>query len=303
MRGRTRIGLGVAVLAALAGLVLWNVARRPGPEMPRTQPRARPALPAPDYEPLRRQVAEFVYTRPGVTFGIYFKDLVSGAAFGINADEPIAAASTVKVPIVLYLNTLAARGELDMSERVVYRQATDYTDGAGILQFTARDGDTYSLRALATLAITISDNVATRMLLRRLGRDNVASFMRGLGGATVYPGGENVTTARDMGAYVDGVLLFAREHPVLGSRLLDDMAHSIYHVGLPGRLPPGVMVAHKEGDVAGMAGDVGVVLGRRPYILCVLSRGIGDLDAAFADIAHISRLAYDFQERLPGGGR
>ncbi len=289
MKNRVGIGWGVAMLVALAGLVLWSVT---------------PALEKPDYAHLKRQIEDFIKTRPGVTFGIFFKDLISGQTFGINEDRPMPAASTTKLPVVLYLNTLAAQGKLDMAERVAYRAETDYSGQGGILQNTAREGDTYSLRALANLAVTISDNTATRMLLRRLGRDNVAAFMRELGGTTVYPfSGANLTTARDMGRYVEATLDFAREHPVLGSRLLDDLAHSIYHVGLPGRLPPDIMVPHKEGEIGGVADDVGVVLSRRPYILCVLSQGVGDVDAAFADIARISRLIYDFQERLaaPGG--
>lgn len=301
-----RTGIGVLVAVLLAALTFWSIMRL-GP-VRRTEPRPRmeapqPAVKTPDYTVLRRQLEDFIANRPGQTFGIFFKDLTSGTSFGINAETPIPAASTVKVPIVLYLNTLAADGKLDMSERVAYRRDTDYTDGAGVLQFAARDGDTYSLRVLANLAITVSDNIATRMLLRRLGKDDVAAFMRRIGGRTVYPGGANVTTAADMGAYMEAVLNFAREHPVLGSRLLDDMANSIYHVGLPGRLPAGVMVPHKEGDVSGMAGDVGVVLSRRPYILCVLIENIADLDQAFADIARISRLAYDFQEKAAAPAR
>ncbi len=53
--------------------------------------------------------------------------------------------------------------------------------------------------------------------------------------------------------------------------------------------------------MAGMAGDVGVVMSRRPYILCVLINGVTDVDGAFADIAHLSRMVYDYQERLAAG--
>ncbi|MDI6814312.1 MAG: serine hydrolase, partial [Desulfitobacteriaceae bacterium] len=97
--------------------------------------------------------------QPGV-YGIYFQDLTSGAEFDLNGDEPITAASTVKVPAVLYLNHLIAQDKLRWDDRVAYDSARDYQGGSGILQFAARDGDTYSLRVLANLAITISDNIA-----------------------------------------------------------------------------------------------------------------------------------------------
>ncbi|HHY47191.1 MAG TPA: serine hydrolase [Firmicutes bacterium] len=261
---------------------------------------SRPAVDsaaAPDYEALRQELLEYLQGQDAV-FGIYFKDLKSQKTVEINAEEPIEAASTVKVPVVLYLNTLVAEGKEDWRTRVTYNSATDYQDGAGILQFTARDGDSFSLRVLANLAITISDNIANRMLMRHLGRDNIIAFMKEIGGKTVYPGGQNVTTARDMAAYMEAVLDFAQKHPEEGKRLLDDMANPIYHVGLPGKLPPGLIVAHKEGDVSGVANDVGIVFASRPYILVVLSRGAYDVDQGFANIASISRIVYDYQESL-----
>ncbi|MEW5763281.1 MAG: serine hydrolase, partial [Bacillota bacterium] len=217
----------------------------------------------------------------------------AGVSFGIDEHKPFPAASTVKLPVVLYLYTLAADGSVDWQERLAYRPATDYQDGCGILRHHAREGQTYSLRTLATLAITLSDNVAYRMLLRRLGQDRVARFMRFLGGQTVFPRGQNVTTAADMGAYLWGLLRFTARHGRAGERLLDDLAHTIYHVGLPGELPERTLVAHKEGEIEGVANDVGIVFGERPFILAVLSRGWNEPSAGFAAIARLARLAWN----------
>jgi len=258
------------------------------------------AAQAPDYTPLRQELLRYLDGKPA-TYGIYFKDLISGTEFGINDREPIHAASTIKVPVVLYLNTLAAQGKVKWEDRVTYRSDVDYQGGAGVLQFAARDGDRYSLRVLANLSVTVSDNIAYRMLVRYLGKEKIAQFMRSLGGEVVFPDGTAMTTARDMGRYIQAVLDFARQHPEPGKRLLDDMANPIYHIGLPGELPPYVTVAHKEGDVWGVTNDVGVVFGSRPYILCVLIKGVDDLDQGFAEIAHISKIVYDYQERVDNG--
>lgn len=250
----------------------------------------------PDYQPLKTQLEDYVAGQPG-TFGIYFMDLNSSASFDINGNEPIKAASTVKAPAVLYLNSLVAQGRLRWDDRVAYSSKQDYQEGSGILQYSARDGNTYSLRVLSNLAITISDNVAYNMLVHYLGKDTIAEFMRDMGGQTVFPNGENITTARDMGRYMKAALDFSRNNPVPGERLLDDMANPIYHVGLPGKLPPQIKVAHKEGDVWGVANDTGIVFARRPFILVVLSSGETDVDKGFARIADISRMVYDYQEK------
>lgn len=251
----------------------------------------------PDYSPLKAQLERFVATRRA-TFGIYFVDLPSGRTIGINENEWIPAASTVKIPIALYLNELVAQGKIRWEDRMAYDSSVDYSGGAGALQFFARDGDTYSMRVLANLMITVSDNVAWRMLTRHLGKDNIADYMRRLGGETVYPNGENITTAKDMGKYMMAVLDFRRRHPQLGDRLIDDLSHTIWHVGLPGRLPAHLRVAHKEGDITGVADDVGIVFASRPYILVVLSKNVPDIEEGFRDIAAISRIVYDYQEGL-----
>lgn len=311
MRSRWLPVLAVVVVAGLFGLVAL-LGRRPAPR-PTPSRIARPApaqpakpapatpqpppAPAPDYEPLRQQLSAYLATR-AARYGVYFKDLRSGKAIGINENEAFPAASCIKAPLVLYLNQLVANGRESMDTRVVYRKAAHYTGGAGILHMAASEGDSYSLRVLSNLAITISDNVATWMLLDHLGRENFKAFLRSIGGTTVYPGDENRSTARDMATYMQAILDFAQRHPALGERLLDDMSHPIYHVGLPGELPPSVRVAHKEGDLAGVSDDVGIVFAKRPFIFAVLSEGQPDPLAGFPEIARLTRIAYDYQQGL-----
>ncbi len=325
MRGLpVRSVLLVFALAALAAAALLLAAERvrrqpaPGAPTPRgpVAPRGAPlqppapgasgqprpagdgpaAAPAPDYGPLVERVRAFLAGEAAV-YGVYFQDLFSGAVWGIEADRPFPAASTYKVPLVLFLYEEAAAGRISLDERLVYDPDTDYRTGAGILHLEGVPGRSYSLRVLANLSITISDNVAAAMLLRRLGRDRLAAFKSRLGGRIVFPEGRNVSTAADMGRYVKEVLAFARRHE-LGRVLLDHMSNSIYDVGLPGLLPAGVRVAHKEGDVSGVSDDVGVVYGRHPFILCVLSEGQADVEEGFRTIARLTRLVYDYQESV-----
>ncbi|MBC7323812.1 MAG: serine hydrolase, partial [Moorella sp. (in: Bacteria)] len=251
---------------------------------------------APDYAPLQRQIENFLADKPG-TYGIYFKDLISGQSFGINADTPLPAASTVKLPAVLFINHLVSQGKLDWQQKLTYNSATDYQGGSGILQFSVKDGDKLTLRTLTTMAITTSDNIAYNMLKNFVGKGSIAGYMQSLGGRTVFPNGQNLSTARDMATYVQAALDFAKANPD-GRRLLDDMANSIYNEGIPLQIPDGVTVAHKEGFIWGSPDDVGVVFGSRPFIVTVLSEGVEDADQGFANIATITKMMYDYQENL-----
>ncbi|MDI6895448.1 MAG: class A beta-lactamase-related serine hydrolase [Bacillota bacterium] len=281
------IMLPVALVITTAGAPL----AAPGGTMPKWQPA---------YEPLREQIQGYLAGDPA-TYAVYFLDLQSGRDFGINADLPIPQASTVKVPIVLYVNHLVAQGRASWADRVAYQPATDYRTGAGALQFFAGDGQTYSLRVLSNLAITLSDNVAKAMLVRHLGADNIRQFAASLGASHPNLDGGEPTTARDMAIYLQAVLRLARENPELGWRMIDDLSHTIWHVGLPGQLPPGLQVAHKEGDITGVSNDVGIVFSSHPYILCILSQGQQDIEAGFRKISEISRLVYDYQEQVYRG--
>lgn len=250
----------------------------------------------PSYAALQKQIQDYLATQEG-TYGVYFKDLTTGKSFGINADMPLPAASTVKLPTVLFINDLVAKGILDWQQKLTYNSSTDYQGGSGILQFSAKNGDRYTLRTLTTQAITVSDNIAYNMLRNFVGRSSVANYMQSIGGQTVFPNGQNLSTARDMGTYVQAALDFAKTKPD-GRRLLDDMANGIYNEGIPAMIPNMVTVAHKEGFVWKSPCDVGVVFGSRPFIVTVLSKDVENDVQGFKNIATISKMMYDYQENL-----
>lgn len=254
---------------------------------------------------LKASVEEYVKNKPG-TFGVYYFDLKTGAHFGINEKEPLPAASSIKIIPALYLYRQAAAGKISLEEEMTYNPDTDWAGGAGTIRWNAAPGQAYTLRELAKLLIRVSDNVAWKMLNRRLGLDNLKAFMRDLGGKTIYPEGQNWSTAEDLTTYMRAVLRFSEENPELGGLLIEDLTHTTSDKeGVPALLPGDVRVGHKVGALAGVANDVSVVLlPDRPYILTVLTKDVGaSEDPGFEAIAEISRMVYDYKQRqkLPGG--
>ncbi len=108
-----------------------------------------------------------VITGDGVAVGVYARHFGSGREIAVNAGRRFPTASTVKVPILFALYRKAAAGEIDLQRRVALEEF-HRTAGSGVLQ-DLDPGIQPTVRDLATLMITVSDNQATDMLYQLLG--------------------------------------------------------------------------------------------------------------------------------------
>ncbi len=104
---------------------------------------------------------------------------VGGQRFGRDEDTPFPAASLIKLPLLVLALRSAERGELDLDERV--RLAAEHrATGSGLLQDLDL-GLNPSWRDLLTLMIVVSDNLATNLVLARLGLAAVNAALPDLG--------------------------------------------------------------------------------------------------------------------------
>jgi beta-lactamase class A len=231
---------------------------------------------------------------------VEIKDLTTGAMSAINPDANMPAASTIKIPVMVEVFRQIALGKFDLN-RSVTLMSSDRDWGWGDLA-DARVGSRYPVSKLLTLMITESDNTATNMLIRLVGRWNINHTMAGLG----------LTNTR-VGDYIrsEGDIRALRTSPADMVSLLDAMAHdqlvdswssremiSIlsgqHHNGLlPVPLPKGLQIAHKTGSLHDTLNDVGIVyLESTPYIIAVLTTHLADLDAGARFIQGVSKMAY-----------
>jgi beta-lactamase class A len=102
-----------------------------------------------------------------VDAGVYALHFGTGREIAVNADRRFPTASTFKVPLLFALYRKAAAGEIDLRQRVTL-EARHRVAGSGILQDLDL-GLAPTIRDLATLMITVSDNQATDMLYAMLG--------------------------------------------------------------------------------------------------------------------------------------
>ena len=207
--------------------------------------------------------------------GVIALDEAGVVHFEHEADRIFTAASVVKIVLVMALYAEAAEGRLSLDERL---PVGDPVEGSGILRLVPGVRE-LPVRDLAALAIAVSDNAATNVLLDRLGPERVAVRLAGWG----------VTQSRlqrkmfDLEAKARGLenLMTPRETALLLLRLLRgecvDRATSDAVIALLRAcqdstmlrryLPHDVVVAHKTGWLDGIRNDAGIVWGQRPVVV------------------------------------
>lgn len=248
---------------------------------------------------LHTRLASFTSRAPGHV-ALFVKDLTTGLSTGINAAANMPAASTIKIPVMVEVFRQMAAGTFDLNHEVTLR-SSDRDWGWGDLA-NVRPGTRYSVSRLLWLMITESDNTATNMLMRLVGRTNINATMLRLGLRQTV-----------VGDYIrsDGDIRSLRTSPADMAHLLSSMAHDDlvdewssremiailtgqHHNGLlPEPLPIGTQVAHKTGTLHDTLNDVGIVfLGSEPYIIAVMTTHLPTLDAGRQFIRGVSRLAY-----------
>lgn len=132
---------------------------------------------------LQQQIETIAQGVDGIV-GAYIKDLTSGTEVAYNADTPFPMASVVKVPILHELYRQAEAGSVDLGKRILFA-AQHLVPGSGILQ-DLDFGIAPTLKDLATLMITVSDNAATDLVIEQIGLAQVEAAMHTLGLTSTY---------------------------------------------------------------------------------------------------------------------
>jgi beta-lactamase class A len=140
-----------------------------------------------------RDVAR-ILDRAQVDGWLHVVDIDRGAEVAVGADTPVALASAFKLIVLVALYRAADAGALDLRERRVVPAAGRTAGVTGLAAL--RDDAELSLRDLAQLMITVSDNAAADAVLDRVGLGAVTATVADLGLA-----GTSVTqTCRDLHA-------------------------------------------------------------------------------------------------------
>jgi len=241
--------------------------------------------------------------------GLLFVDLDTGAYVGVESATPFAAASTIKIPILIAFFEDVDAGKVKLDEKLVMTEEL-VADGSGNMQYS-KPGTEYTALDTATRMIMISDNTATNMIMERLGGAEVLNQRFRTWGlaetqiSNLLPDleGTNTTSPRDlvnlMAAVSRGDVLSLRSR----DWVIDIMKRTVTDTLLPRGLGEGATIAHKTGDIGSMVGDAGVIdmpNGKR-YLAAVMVKRPHNDPQAQELIRNISKQVYQYFEKFPSG--
>ena len=232
----------------------------------------------------------------------------------INPDVVYHAASTMKVPVMIELFRRVDAGMIKLDDPVpVSNIFHSIVDGS---EFTltsneAADGPvflaigkTMSYRDLCEQMITISSNLATNVLMEKLGVDNIRTTVARLNapGMNVLRGVEdqkafdkgmsNQTTARALMTLLAAIANGTAASKDACAEMQEILKRQKFNDGIPAGLPKEIAVGHKTGTITAIHHDAAIVYTKSPYILVVMTRGIPDEKKSDLLIAEISRIIY-----------
>ncbi|MCC5938312.1 MAG: serine hydrolase [Lunatimonas sp.] len=240
----------------------------------------------------------------------------------INERESFHAASTMKTPVMIEVFKQAGEGEFSLRDSIpVTNEFTSIVDGSTFSMDLGSDsqeelydriGRQASIYDLTYQMIIKSSNLATNILIERVGAKAVTQTMRDLGAVDIQvlrgvedqkafdAGMSNTTTAYDLMVILEAISKGNAVNADASGQMLKILGDQYFKDLIPKYLPQQVKVAHKTGSITGVQHDSAIVElpdGNR-YVLVLLSKNLTDVAAGKETIAQVSKLVYEYVSSL-----
>lgn len=214
---------------------------------------------------LKAKLEELPTLYPNLNFKAFYVDVDTGDYVNVDGREAIAAASTIKLPILIAFFEEVDKGNIDPNQTIAMLKE-QVAEGSGEMQMSP-PGTQFTALEVATQMIVNSDNTATNMMVALLGGNEVLNQrFAGYGLeetrlANPLPDieGTNTTSARDLVhsmLLVQGDTLSVRSRDRVFNILQRTENKRLLAAGLEEK---GALTYNKTGFIGKMLGDVAIV--------------------------------------------
>jgi beta-lactamase class A len=255
-------------------------------------------------------------TGSGVQVSLAICDLASGFQILVKPDLPFHPASTFKLGVMMEVYHQASDGEFSLDQLLPVKNS--FTSIADQSEFSLSPGDDsetdlygqigeqLSWLDLTRRMIISSSNLATNLLIEKVGAQRVTRFMQSLGtnDLVIRRGPEdnkayalglnNSATARGLMQVLVRLARRSVVSPQASDEMIAILLQQQFNQGISAQLPAGVLVAHKTGWNDKLYHDAAIVYPPRhtPYIVVILTSGLSEKDAAPTLVAALSAAIY-----------
>ena len=264
----------------------------------------------------KAQIEKVIAASGAEIVGVAVYDLQSKQALFINEKVSLHAASTMKLPVMMEIFRLVEDKKLRLTDPIeVKNKFFSIVDGSEYRlnktddsdeEVYNRIGQKMTVLELVDHMITWSSNLATNLLIERVGPENIMKLMSELGANDIRvlrgvedskafrAGKNNTTTAYDLMVLLRAIAENKFKSKRACEKMVEILAAQHFNDGIPAGLPTATKVAHKTGEITKHKHDAGIVypLDGKPYVIVVLTKGIESDKQSGKLIAEISRLVY-----------
>ncbi|MFT4204497.1 MAG: serine hydrolase [Chitinophagaceae bacterium] len=267
---------------------------------------------------IQEQIEQLTSIVDSAQYGIAFKDLQTGNTFFLNEHTVFHAASTMKVPVMVEALRQIRKKKFSLKDSiVVHDHFKSIVDGSDYALSAGDDSDTaiyknigrpMSIYQIIFQMITVSSNLATNMMIEKIGAENVMHTMKKLGAKEMKvlrgveddkafaKGLNNTTTAYDLMRVMEAIAKGKAVNKKSSRQMNDILLQQHFKEEIPHLLPANVKVAHKTGWITGIRHDAAIVYlpDGRQYVLVLLSRFPAGKDQQNLDATQkMSKVFYD----------
>jgi beta-lactamase class A len=264
----------------------------------------------------KAQIETVIAASGAEVVGVAVYDLQSKQTLFINEKVSLHAASTMKLPVMMEIFRLVEDKKLRLTDPIeVKNKFFSIVDGSEYRlnktddsdeEVYNRTGQKMTVLELVDHMITWSSNLATNLLIERVGPENIMKLMAELGANDIRvlrgvedskafrAGKNNTTTAYDLMVLLRAIAENKFKSKRACEKMVEILSAQHFNDGIPAGLPTATKVAHKTGEITKHKHDAGIVypLDGKPYVIVVLTKGIESDKQSGKLIAEISRLVY-----------
>lgn len=266
-----------------------------------------------------KPIENFISQFQDKTISVSVYDLETNQEININADVMMHPASTMKVPVMMGVFHQSHAGIFSLDDEIeIYNSFQSIVDGSDFhldvlddseKTLYQRIGEKETVRELNRLMIAWSSNLATNILMDKVGTKNIDVFikeleikdvnvMRLIEDVKAYRLGMNNTfsargTTHMMRLIAEGKVVSKQA----SDEMIDVMLGQEFNESIPALLSKDVKVAHKTGWTGEFFHDTGIVFlpSRKPYAITLFTNGFpeDDENQAHNCMAEISKMIYE----------